>query len=257
MKTMKQKAVRRSALALAAALAFPALAAATPQEPHRAFPVTALAFAAAERESAAPQILIRGPMRPRVVVGRPGHGYLGVQLMDITEELREFYGAPRDAGTLISRVGEDSPAAVAGFEVGDVITAVAGEPTENSRDVVRSVAQFDPEEEVSVEVIRDGAPVTLTATLAEREGAVWFGRGDGPSLEEFHFEMPDMENLEVLRELPGAFAVSEETRAAMREAIDKARERMSEFDVEDLTERLAEAEARLQELEKKLAERER
>jgi len=172
-----------------------------------------------------------------------------------TEELREFYGAPRDAGTLISRVAEDSPAAAAGFEVGDVITAVAGEPAENSWDVVRSVTQFDADEEVSVEVIRDGAPVTLTATLAEREGAVWFGRGDRPNFEEFHFEMPDLEGLEVLRELPST--ITDETREAMREAIEAARERMSEFDYEALQERLAATEERLRELERKLAERER
>lgn len=252
--TMKQKALRLPALALAAALALPALAAAAPQEPARAFPVTAVAFAAAA-ESPAPQILIRGPVRPRVVVGRSGNGYLGIQLIDLTEELREFYGAPQDAGTLISRVAEDSPAAAAGFEVGDVITAVAGEPAENSWDVVRSVTQFDPEEQVAVEVIRDGAPVTLTATLAEREGAVWFGRGEGPNLEEFHFEMPDLEGLEVLRELPAT--ITDETREAVREAIEAARERMSEFDYEALQARLAATEERLRELERKLAERER
>ena len=255
MSNMKQKALRLPALALAATLALPALAAATPQEPAQPVRATAPALAAAEAESPAPQIVIRGPMRPRVVVGRSGHGYLGVQLVDITEELREFYGAPRDAGTLISVVAEDSPAAAAGFEVGDVITAVAGELAENSWDVVRSVAQFDPEEEVSVEVVRDGAPVTLTATLAEREGAVWFGRGDRPNLEEFHFEMPDLERLEVLRDLPST--ISDETREAMREAIEAARERMSEFDYEALQERLAATEERLRELERKLAERER
>lgn len=254
MRDMKQKALRHPALILAAALAVPALAAAAPQEPPRPFRAAALAFAAAAGESPAPQILIRGPVRPRVVVGRSGHGYLGVGLLDITEELREFYGAPREAGTLVSVVAEDSPAAAAGFEVGDVITAVAGEPAENSWDVVRSVAQFDPEEQVAVEVIRDGAPVTLNATLAEREGGVWFSRGDRPNFEEFHFEMPDMERLEVLRELPAA--ISDETREAMRQAIEKARERMSEFDHESLAERLAEAEERLQELERKLAERE-
>lgn len=255
MRNMKQKALRLPALALAAALAVPALAAAAPQEPARAFPVTAVAFAAAAAESPVPQILIRGPVRPRVVVGRSGNGYLGIQLIDLTEELREFYGAPQDAGTLISRVAEDSPAAVAGFEVGDVITAVAGEPAENSWDVVRSVTQFDPEEQVAVEVIRDGAPVTLTATLAEREGAVWFGRGEDPNLEEFHFEMPDLEGLEVLRELPAT--ITDETREAVREAIEAARERMSEFDYEALQERLAATEERLRELERKLAERER
>ena len=255
MKTMKQKALRLPALALAAALALPALAGATPQQPAPAFPMTALAFAAAEGESRPPQILIRGPVRPRVVVGRSGNGYLGIQLIDLTEELREFYGAPRDAGTLISRVAEDSPAAAAGFEVGDVITAIADEPTENSWDVVRSITQFDPEEQIAIQIIRDGAPVTLNAILGEREGGVWVSRGDGRDLEEFHFEMPDMEGLEVLRELPGA--ISEDTREAVRAAIEAARERMSEFDYEALRERLAATEERLRDLEQKLAERER
>lgn len=256
MKTMKHKAPRRSALALAAALAVPALAAAAAQPPEepREPAIAALAFAA-EREARSPQILIRGPIRPRVVVSHSGNGYLGIQLIDLTEELREFYGAPRDAGTLVSRVGEDSPAAAAGFEVGDVVTRIAGEPAENSWDVVRSVTRFDAEEQLEIEVIRDGAPVTLTATLGERQGDVWVSSGDGPDLEEFHVEMPGLHGLEMLRELPGA--ISEETREAMREAIERARERMSEFDYEGLTERLAEAEARLQELERKLAERER
>ena len=231
--------IRATALALAAALAVPGLAAAAPQP-----------FG-----ENTPQILVRTPARTRVVMGRAGHGYLGVQLMDITEELRAFYGAPRDAGILVSRVSEDSPAAAAGFEVGDVITAVAGDATEDAWDVMRAVAQFEPEEQVAVEIVRNGAPLTLDATLGEPEGGVWFSRGDGPDLQEFHFEMPDLEGLEVLRELPGT--ISEETRDAMREAIEAARERVSEFDYEGLTERLAEAEERLRELEKKLAERER
>ena len=239
MQTMKQKALRLPTLALAAALAIPALAAAG-GEPAGATPH---------------QILVRGPVKTRVVMGSTGHGYLGVQMLDITEELREFYGAPGDAGILVSRVVEDSPAAEAGFEVGDVITGVGGEPTPTTRDVIREVARFDPEEQVAVEVIRAGAPITLNATLGEREGGVWFSRGDGPDLEEFHFEMPDLQGLEVLRELPAT--INEETREAMREAIEAARERMSDFDYEGLQERLAETEARLRELEKKLAERER
>ena len=255
MMTVNRKSFRTAVLAVTAALAVPAFAAAAPQEPSQPVRATAPALAATEAASPAPQIMIRGPMRPRVVVGRSGPGYLGVGLLDITEELREFYGASRDAGTLVSVVAEDSPAAAAGFEVGDVITAVAGEPAENSWDVVRSVAQFDPEEQVAVEVIRDGAPVTLNATLAEREGGVWFSRGDRPNFEEFHFEMPNMERLEVLRELSGT--ISEETREAMREAIEAARKRMSEFDYEALQERLAATEERLRELERKLAERER
>ena len=240
MKTMKQRALGIPALALAAALALPALAGAANwppgENPH--------------------QIFVRAPIKTRVVMGSVGRGYLGVQLLDITEELREFYGAPKDAGILISRVAADSPAAAAGFEVGDVITGVGGEPTHTSRDVMREVARFEPEHPIAVEVIRAGAPLTVNATLGEREGGVWFSRDFGePELQEFHFEMPDMQGLEVLRDLPST--IDEETREAVREAMEAARERMSEIDFEGLQERLAETEARLRELEKKLAERER
>ncbi len=241
MKTMKQRALGFPAFALAAALALPALAGAASspagENPH--------------------QILVRAPAKTRVVLGSMGRGgYLGVQLLDLTEELREFYGAPRDAGILISRVVADSPAATAGFEVGDVITGIGGEPTHTSRDVMREVARFEPEEQIAVEVIRAGAPLTVNATLGEREGGVWFSRGFGePELQEFHFEMPEMQGLEALRDLHLPGTINEETREAVREAMEAARERMSEIDFEGLQERLAETEARLRELEKKLAER--
>ena len=241
MKTMKQRALGFPAFALAAALALPALAGAASspagENPH--------------------QILVRAPAKTRVVLGSMGRGgYLGVQLLDLTEELREFYGAPRDAGILISRVVADSPAATAGFEVGDVITGIGGEPTHTSRDVMREVARFEPEDQIAVEVIRAGAPLTVNATLGEREGGVWFSRGFGePELQEFHFEMPEMQGLEALRDLHLPGTINEETREAVREAMEAARERMSEIDFEGLQQRLAETEARLRELEKKLGTR--
>ncbi len=208
-------------------------------------------FAAAQNHRVEPvlkeQVRVRAslsPAKPRVVVRWSGRGYLGVQLVNITEELREFYGAPADAGVLVSRVVEDSPAAAAGFEVGDVILRIGGEAVDHARELARAVARLDPEESVGIEVIRSGAPLTLTATLAERERGAWFA-GD--------FDLPDLEGLQVLEaELPRALAAGEEAREAMQRAFEEARERMSEFDFSALAERLAEAEDRLRELERKL-----
>lgn len=258
MKTMKQRSLRLPALALAATLAMPALAAAGPQ------PV--------EGESRN-QIRVRTPMRSRVVMGPAGRAYLGIRMLDINEELREFYGAPNDAGLLISRVEEDSPAAAAGFLVGDVLTRIGDAPVGSSRDVIRAIARLEPEATVAVEVVRNGASLTLNATLAEREELAWFSRD---------FQMPGVEGMIFLGRDDPAVAIAGEgaveavreaverarekmseidfsglTEEAMREAIEEARERMSEFDIEGLTERLAETEVRLRELEKKLAERER
>ena len=189
------------------------------------------------------------PERTRVVVSPMGRAYLGVVLINITEELRSFYGAPADAGVLVSRVAEDSPAAAAGFAVGDVITRVGDEPVEFSREVVRAVAGLEPGDTVAVEVIQGGAPRTLNPVLSEREGSVWFSAD---------FEMPELEELRVLREeLPRVVIESEAAREAAQRAFEIARERLRNVDLADLAERLAETEERLRELERKLSEKER
>ena len=66
-----------------------------------------------------------------VRVGR--RGFIGVTLLEITPELRAHFGAPKDAGVLVSDVRADTPASKAGVEVGDVITSVDGKRVESSR----------------------------------------------------------------------------------------------------------------------------
>lgn len=188
------------------------------------------------------------PERPQVVASLVGRAYLGVRLVNITEELREFFGAPEGAGVLVSQVSEESPAAAAGFEVGDVITRVGDESVDSSREIVRAVGRLEPEETVAVEVIRRGASQVLNPVLAEREGSVWFSA---------NFEMPELDELRVLREELPRVVIDDAARDAMRRAIEEARERMSGVDMAGLAERLAETEERLRELERKLAERER
>src|SRR5260370_26345402 len=66
----------------------------------------------------------------------PGkRAFLGVSLVDLTPELRDFFGAPKDAGILVSSVTDNGPPAKAGARVGDVITAVNGKTTANAREL--------------------------------------------------------------------------------------------------------------------------
>jgi len=247
---MTTKLFRFAALTAPMALVLPAMAAAAVWDPGTQPVIRGQQEQARER----PVVVVAPGARARAVMGRTGRAWLGVQLLNLTEELREFYGAPEDAGTLISRVEADSPAAAAGFQVGDVITGVNGETQRNSRAVIRTVSSLEPETEVTVDIIRAGAPLTLNATLGKAEGGLWFSLGGTPESEGFHLEIPDLEQLHELRALPDAI-FDDEARETMRRAIEQAREQMSEFDYEGLSERLAEAEARLRELERKLAER--
>lgn len=96
-------------------------------------------------------------------------GYLGVQLTDLTPELRTHFGVPDDRGVLIARVEEGSPAEEAGLAVGDVVTLVDGEPVESTWDLSVAVRRRSEGETVDLEVWRDGRALDFTATVRERE----------------------------------------------------------------------------------------
>ena len=213
------------------------------------------------RQSASPVAVVgvKGPTKA-IVFRSLGGSYLGVGLVDITPELRDFYGAREEAGVLISRVEDESPAATAGLRVGDVITAVEGEAAASASTVARLVRRFDPEDEVQIDVVRAGAPETLTATLGERERGRWFdetfGSGQLEALGErdwLHLDLDALNADAVFRQ----FLVEGEASDAMRRAFEKAREQLDEVDFAAIQERLKEAEKRLHELEAQLREQNR
>lgn len=101
-------------------------------------------------------------------VGHSG-AYLGVHLVELTPELRQHFGVPADAGVLIGKVTDESPALAAGLKVGDIVTAVDGEPVEGTWDMQRAIVEHESGTVVQLEVWRDGKVRTLEATLAERK----------------------------------------------------------------------------------------
>jgi membrane-associated protease RseP (regulator of RpoE activity) len=111
-----------------------------------------------------------------VRVGR--RGFIGVTLLEITPELRVHFGAQKDAGVLVSDVRSDSPAAKAGLEVGDVITAVDGKRIRWSGDVSREIRSRKAGDTVPLDLVRGGASRKLTVTVEERqdrEGSIDLG----------------------------------------------------------------------------------
>lgn len=105
-----------------------------------------------------------------VVLRLGRRGFIGVRLVEITPELRAHYGAPRDAGVLVSEVESDSPAARAGVQVGDVITEVDGERVDWTGDLSRAVRRKNAGETVELDVIRGRASRKLSVTVEERKG---------------------------------------------------------------------------------------
>jgi membrane-associated protease RseP (regulator of RpoE activity) len=117
---------------------------------------------------------------PEVKPVRRGH--LGVELVEITPELREHFGAPRDAGVLVARVTADGPAAKAGVRVGDVITAVDGQKIGDDTDLRRQIRDKHDKEVAALDILRNRGRQTVKAQIevkdtSELDLAGLIGRG--------------------------------------------------------------------------------
>ena len=114
-----------------------------------------------------------------------GGGYIGVRPIEMTPDLRAHFGAPREAGVLVGTVETDSPAAKAGLQVGDIVTAADGQKIERRRDLVRAIRRKKEGDTVQIDIVRDRATKTLSVAVAEREdGGLRIG-DVGPGMREF------------------------------------------------------------------------
>ena len=95
-------------------------------------------------------------------------GYLGVGIQPVTDDIASAWGLQKNEGEIISRVESDGPAAKAGFKQGDVVVRVNGQPVTPDNTLSFLVANVPPGQSARFDVIRDGKPMTLNATLGTR-----------------------------------------------------------------------------------------
>ena len=86
--------------------------------------------------------------------GETRRGWLGVRIQDVTPEIAEGLGFDAASGALVTDVPE-GPAREGGIEVGDVITSFDGVDVDDTRGLVRVVADAPVGETVRVVVLRE------------------------------------------------------------------------------------------------------
>ena len=94
-------------------------------------------------------------------------GWLGVQVQPVTADIADSLGLKQARGAMVDNPQANSPAAKAGIEAGDVITALNGNAVKDSRDLARSVGAMAPGSQVKLDVLHKGESKTLTLTLGE------------------------------------------------------------------------------------------
>jgi Do/DeqQ family serine protease len=101
--------------------------------------------------------------------GQVTRGWIGVEPQDLSLELAETFGikAPKNAalqGVIITGVLQNGPAAQAGIQPGDVITAVAEHPVRNVAELLSNVAALKPSAPAKFELVRKEKPMTLSVS---------------------------------------------------------------------------------------------
>ena len=128
--------------------------------------------------------------------------YLGFSPLDVSSELREYLGAPKDGGVLVQSVKDGGPAAKAGLKVGDVVTAIDGKPVESAWNLGDLLDGKKAGDSVRLDVVRNRQRQTLVATLEERGDLPMKMRTlEIPELLD-HLKIPELDHLKSMDGMP-------------------------------------------------------
>lgn len=101
----------------------------------------------------------------------PGGPMLRVQITPLTPQLRQWLGAPKEAGILVGDVRPDGAGARAGLKVGDVITQIDSRRVTDAIDVRTALATHPEGDTVKLAVVRDRKPIALNVVVPKAEPA--------------------------------------------------------------------------------------
>jgi serine protease Do len=97
--------------------------------------------------------------------GAVSRGWIGVQVEEITPDVAESLGLKERRGALVAEPEANGPAAKAGVEAGDVITAVNGKAIGDSRQLARTLSDMSPGTPAQVTIVRKGEDKTIGLIL--------------------------------------------------------------------------------------------
>jgi len=94
--------------------------------------------------------------------------YTGLYVNNVNERVAEALNLGRTSGVLVRDLDPDSPAAEAGIQPYDVIVGIEGESIATRDDYVARIYDFRPGDQVEVQLIRDGEPMTVLLRIGRQ-----------------------------------------------------------------------------------------
>jgi serine protease Do len=99
--------------------------------------------------------------------GSVSRGWIGVQIQPVTSDIADSLGMKKAEGALVAEPQANGPAAKAGIESGDVITAVNGEQVKDARELARTIGGLAPGNAVKLNVLHKGEDKVVNITLGQ------------------------------------------------------------------------------------------
>ena len=128
----------------------------------------------------------------RVRVAFGGGSHLGIRLEDLDKEDVARLKLTEEKGALVKSVDDESPAAKAGIQEGDVVVRYHGESVIGAAQLARLVRETPAGRTVPIEVMRNGAAQKLSATIGSDEHGAW---DFGPAWGALEIPVPELPEL--------------------------------------------------------------
>jgi serine protease Do len=121
--------------------------------------------------------------------------YLGVDIADISADRLGALKLKEEKGVEVTMVDQDAPAGKAGIKEHDVILTMNGTAIESKSQLQRMIHETPAGRLVTLELSRDGQPVTIKVQLADRRNEFSHSMKNGDWDKNFHVEIPPIPNL--------------------------------------------------------------
>ena len=119
---------------------------------------------------AAPSNIVRTVFDQIRAKGRVRRGTIGVSAQTVTPMLAQALKLPQDYGVILGDVFPQTPAALAGLQIGDLVLTLDGKPMENGRQFDVNLYRRAVGDMVMLEVLRGDKTLKVPVAVAERPG---------------------------------------------------------------------------------------
>ena len=99
--------------------------------------------------------------------GAVSRGWIGVQIQPVTSDIADSLGLKNAEGALVAEPQANGPAAKAGIETGDIITAVNGQSIKDARELARTIGSLAPGNVVKLNILHKGKDEAVNLTLGQ------------------------------------------------------------------------------------------